>query len=48
MKAIQALDGILWNGSRLKVRVPVDLPEKIAQRGTRWGTASKDASNETT
>lgn len=40
MKAIQTLDGKPWNGTRIKVRVPVDLPEKIAQRGTRWGTAA--------
>lgn len=38
MKAIKNLDGIQWNGGRLKVRVPMDLPEKIAQRGTRYGT----------
>jgi hypothetical protein len=38
MKAIKSLDGMLWNGGRLKVRVPTDLPDKIAQRGTRYGT----------
>jgi hypothetical protein len=46
-KAIEALDGTLWNGSPLKVRVPIDLPEKIAQRGTRWRsipTGSQEAS----
>jgi RNA recognition motif-containing protein len=45
LKAIRNLDGILWNGTRLKVRVPVDLPEKIAQRGTRWGTAASKSSD---
>ena len=48
MKAIQTLHGQIWNGAPLKVRVPVDLPEKIAQRGTRWGTlqSADEADNE--
>lgn len=34
--AIEALDGLLWHGSRLKVRVPADLPQKIRERGSRY------------
>lgn len=46
MKAIKSLDGRQWNGGRLKVRVPVDLPEKIAKRGTRYGTTPGTNDNE--
>ncbi|KAI9148948.1 Protein NAM8 [Paramyrothecium foliicola] len=40
--AIAALNGRAWRGSRLKVQMPLDLPGRIAERGTRWRTPPLD------